>query len=270
LKFCPNIHTLYAEVPFLDRFALAARSGFSAVEFWWPSGEDLDALTTAAHGARIEVALFTFDLGDYDAGDRGLAGLPDRQAEFLANVPVALKLATRLGCPRITAPVGLECAGLARRAQLEVAVESIRRAADQARPLGIDVLIEAVNTIDNGPYLLPRTDDAVAFIEQVARPNVKLQHDIYHMQRMEGNLAETLRRHITAIAHIQVADAPHRQEPGTGEINYPFLFNTLLKLGYEGFVGLEYYPSTSTEQSLSWLPSTWRQGTSADDIAVAS
>jgi hydroxypyruvate isomerase len=254
LRFCPNVHTLYTEAPLLERFSLAARSGFSAVELWWPRGEDLDALAAAVHGARIDVALFTFDLGDYDAGDRGLAGVPERQAEFLDNVPIALELATRLGCRRITAPIGLECDGLDRRAQLEVAVDSIRRAADQARPLGIDVLIEAVNTIDNGPYLLPRTRESVAFIAQVARPNVKLQHDIYHMQRMEGNLAETLRQHIDEIAHIQIADAPGRHEPGTGEINYSFLLRTLRELRYEGFVGLEYFPSTSTDQSLAWLP----------------
>lgn len=263
MRFCPNIHTLYTEVPLLERFSLAATSGFSAVEFWWPRGEDLDALITAIHSAGVEVALFTFDPGDQDLGDRGLAGVPGREAEFRENVPLALELATRLGCPRLTAGIGLECDGVDRDAQLELAVQNVRWAADQARPLDIDVLIEAVNTIDNGPYLLPRTRDAVWFIEQVDRPNVVLQHDIYHMQRMEGDLAETLRRHIGAIAHIQIADSPQRQEPGTGEINYAFLFATLHELRYEGFVGLEYHPSESTGQSLSWLSSAARHGGTA-------
>jgi hydroxypyruvate isomerase len=259
MRFCPNVHMLFTEAPFLERFALAVDSGFSAIEFWWPRGEDLDALVAAIRETQVEVALFTFDPGDQDAGDRGLAGDPERETEFRDNVPMALELANRLRCPKLTAGIGLHRDGMDPDDQLDFAVENVRRVADEAHTLGIEVLIEAVNTLENGPYLLPRTRDAMSFIKRVDRPNVKLQHDIYHMQRMEGNLADTLSRCIGCIAHIQIADSPSRQEPGTGEINYEFLLRKLMELGYEGFIGLEYHPSKSSQSSLEWLPYPWRR-----------
>jgi hydroxypyruvate isomerase len=254
MKFSANVSILFKEVPFLERFERAGRAGFSAVEFWWPA-EPLDEVEAAIASAGVSVALFNFDAGDMPAGDRGLLSDPDRQHAFRANVPVALELAARLGCPRLNALVGVERAAGERERQLAVAADNVAWAADQAAPQGVDVLIEAVNTFENGPYLLSTTRQAAAFIAAVDRPNVKLQYDAYHMQRMEGNLVATITEHASRIAHIQVADSPGRGEPGTGEINYPFVFDAIEALGYDGWIGLEYNPTTAaTEDSLGWLP----------------
>ena len=254
MRFCANVSILFKEAPFLERFERARRAGFSAVEFWWPA-EPLDEVEAAIAEAGVSVALFNFFAGDMPAGDRGLLSDPDRADGFRANVPVALELAERLGCPRLNALVGLERAPGERARQLALAAENVRWAADQAAERGVDVLIEAVNTWENGPYLLATTRQAAAFVAGVDRPNVKLQYDAYHMQRMEGNLVATLTEFAPQIAHIQVADSPGRGEPGTGEINYPFVLDAVEALGYEGWIGLEYNPTTATtEESLRWLP----------------
>lgn len=255
MRFSANISLLFAEVPFLERFAQAAEAGFGAVEFWWPRGEELGRVEEAVRHAGLEVALFNFDAGDMPSGDRGLLSDPSRQDEFRANVPVALELAEHLACTRQNALVGLELPGLAREEQLELARTNVGWAADQAAEIGVDVLIEAVNTFENGPYLLSRTEQAAEFVRSVGRPNVKLQYDAYQMQRMEGNLAATISSHLELIGHIQIADSPGRGEPGTGEINFSYLFRLIDELGYAGYVGLEYRPSAgSTEESLRWLP----------------
>jgi hydroxypyruvate isomerase len=254
MKFSANVSILFKDAPFLERFERAARAGFRAVEFWWPA-EPLEDVVDAVEAAGVAVALFNFDAGDMPAGDRGLLSHPGRQAAFRENVPVALELARRLQCPRLNALVGVERAPGERDAQLELAAENIGWAADQAAPQGAEILIEAVNTFENGPYLLSTTRQAADFIARVGRPNVKLQYDAYHMQRMEGNLVATLTHHLPGIAHIQVADSPGRGEPGTGEINYPFVLDAIERLGYDGWVGLEYNPTTATtEESLGWLP----------------
>src|SRR3712207_5449961 len=238
MRFCANVSILFKEVPFLERFRRAADAGFPAVEFWWPLGEDLREIEQAVKGAGLTVALFNFYAGDMPAGDRGLLSDPGRQEGFRENVPVALELAQRLGCSRLNALVGQEIAGMSRVEQLEFARENVGWAAGRAAEYGVEVLVEAVNTFENGAYLLYRTDDAARFVASVGAANVKLQHDFYHMQRMEGNLEVTLRRHIGEIGHVQVADSPGRGEPGTGEIHYPYLFGVLEELGYDGYVGL--------------------------------
>ena len=255
MRYCANVSILFKEVPLLERFGRAAEAGFSAVEFWWPSGEDLGQVETAIREAGLEVALFNFDAGDMPAGERGLISDPDRQGQFRENVAVALDLAERLGCRRLNALAGHEIEGMDRAEQLELARENVRFAADAAAGHGVEVLIEAVNTFENGPYMIHTTAQAVEFVESVARENVKLQYDCYHMQRMEGNLVATIRENMDGIAHVQVADSPGRGEPGTGEINYPYVLGELERLGYDGYVGLEYNPTTgTTEDSLGWLP----------------
>jgi hydroxypyruvate isomerase len=254
MRFCANLSILFKEVPFLERFERAARAGFGAVEFWWPA-EPLDEVEAAIGDAGLSVALFNFDAGDMPAGDRGLLSDPDRADRFRANVPVALELAERLGTSRLNALVGLERSPGEREAQLRLAAENVAWAADQAAEIGADVLIEAVNTFENGPYLLSTTRQAAAFVEHVDRPNVRLQYDAYHMQRMEGNIVATLIEFAPQIAHIQVADSPGRGEPGTGEINYRFVLDAIEALGYDGWIGLEYNPTTTTtEESFGWLP----------------
>ncbi len=261
MRFCPNLSMLFKEVDFVERFGRAAEAGFSGVEFWWPSGEDLAAVDGAIKDTGLDVALFNFDAGDMPSGDRGLLSDPERHQQFRDNVPVALELARSVGCSRLNALVGLELDGVDTEEQLELARDNVAWAADQAAEHGIDVMIEAVNTFENGPYLLYTTKAAADFVERVGRDNVKLQYDAYHMQRMEGNVVATLRERIGGIGHIQVADSPDRGEPGSGEMNYRYIFAALEELPYEGWVGLEYKPTTdSTEESLAWLPKDKRAG----------
>ena len=253
-RFSANLSFLFKDVPFPERFRRAADSGFRGVEFFWPGVEELDAVAREVQETGLEVALFNFDAGDMAAGDRGLAGDPDRAAEFRANVPVALELAARIGCPRLNALVGVHRPGLELEAQLEVARENVAWAAEQARAQGATIMIEPINRYDNGDVLLETSSDAIAFIDSVGADNVQLQYDVYHMQRVEGNLAETISSLLPRIGHVQIADPPSRGEPGTGEVNFGFVLGLLDRSGYGGWVGLEYNPSTSTtEESLGWI-----------------
>ena len=261
MRFAANLSIMFKEAPFLERFDRARAAGFGAVEFWWPAGEDLGEVRAAVADAGLDVVLVNFDAGDMPAGDRGLLSDPERAHEFRDNVPVALELAEQLGCQRLNALVGLERSPEDRDAQLALARENVGWAADEAARIGAEVLIEAVNTFENGPYLLHTTRQSADFVRAVGRPNVKLQYDAYHMQRMEGNLVATLREHIGDIAHVQVADSPGRGEPGTGEINYPYVLGVLEELDYDGYVGLEYNPTTEkTEDSFAWIPEELRGG----------
>jgi hydroxypyruvate isomerase len=172
---------------------------------------------------------------------------------------MALELACALGCERMNVLVGHEISGMDREVQLALARENVRFAAEKAEVAGITVMVEAVNTFENGPYLLYTTEQVVEFAERVGRENVRVQHDFYHMQRMEGNLVANLRQHFDHIGHVQIADSPGRGEPGTGEIHYLFVLGELERLGYDGYVGLEYNPTTvSTEESFGWLPKELR------------
>ena len=266
MRFSANVSILFKEVPFLDRFGRAAASGFSAVEFWWPSDEDPSAVERAVKDSGLEVALFNFDAGDMPAGDRGLVGDPGLERQFRENVPVALDLARALGCRRMNVLVGHEIPGMDREEQLSLARENVRFAADLAGAADVTVMVEAVNTFENGPYLLYTTEQAVEFVKSVGRDNVRIQHDLYHMQRMEGNLVANLREYIGLIGHVQIADSPGRGEPGTGEIHYPYVLAALEDLGYSGYVGLEYNPTTGTTgESFGWLPEEFR----GEDMAVS-
>jgi hydroxypyruvate isomerase len=267
MRFSANVSILFKEIPFLDRYGRAREAGFSAVEFWWPGHEaEVGHVERAVKDAGLDVALFNFDAGDMPNGDRGLISDPERQEQFRENVPAALELAQNVGCRRLNALVGHEIPGMDRDEQLALARENVRLAADAAAQRGIGVVVEAVNTFENGPYLLWTTRQVVDFIESVGRENVKIQHDFYHMQRMEGNLVANLREYFGYIGHVQIADSPGRGEPGTGEIHYPYVLGELERLGYEGYVGLEYNPTTETTgESLDWLPKEMRDG----DVSVS-
>lgn len=254
MRFCANVSLLFAEAPLLERFGRARSAGFDTVELWWPTGHDVDDVVSAVVDADVDVALLNFDAGDMPAGDRGLISDPARQEAFRANVPAALSLAAAVGATRLNALAGHRIDSLTLGEQLALARENVRFAADRAAEIGADVLIEAVNTIENGPYLLPTTRAASEFVATVERPNVKLQYDAYHMQRMEGDLSAMIERHLSEIAHIQIADSPGRGQPGTGEINFDHLLAHIEALGYDGYVGLEYKPpGGDTEASLAWL-----------------
>jgi len=257
--FHPNISILYTEVPFLDRFHQAAGDGFRTVEFWWPLDEDLDAVAGAVQKAGLGVDLINFYGGNLSLGDRGVLSDPARQHLFRENVPVALALARRIGCSKLNALVGQRLPTLTPDEQMSLALKNVAWTADQASAMGADILIEAINTIENGPYLLPTTREAAEFVSRVNRRNVKLQYDVYHMQRMEGNLLPTMETYMPAIGHIQIADAPYRSQPGTGEINFRVVLRAISRLGFRGSIGLEYRPlGTTTEDSLRWLPKRLR------------
>lgn len=261
MRFTANISMLFKEYPLTERFARARDAGFSAVELWWPSGEDLTAVERAILDSGVKVTGLNFDAGDMPAGDRGLLSNPERQNVFRDNVPVALELARRIGCDKLNALAGVRIPSIPLEEQISLARENVGWAADQAAEQGAIILIEAVNTIENGQYILHTTKQAAEFIRAVGRQNVKLQYDYYHMQRMEGNLVANVREYFDEIAHVQIADSPGRGEPGTGEIYFPYVFEQLEALGYSGYVGLEYKPSTGdTEASLSWLPRSARGG----------
>ena len=254
MRFSANLSFLFKDAPFSERFRRAAGAGFRGVEFMWPGTDEVDTVARAVQETGLEVALFNFDAGDMAAGDRGLAGVPERQSQFRENVPVALELAGWVGCLCLNALVGTHQPGLELEAQLEVARENVAWAAEQARAQGADIMIEAVNSYENGPYLLDTTAKALAFLDAVGADNVKLQYDVYHMQRMEGNLAETITGVLPRIGHVQIADPPSRSEPGTGEVNFGFVLSLLDRTGYGGWVGCEYNPSTATtEESLGWI-----------------
>jgi hydroxypyruvate isomerase len=239
-RFAANVSMLFTELPFAERFAAAARAGFEGVEFWWPGDEPVP------HG--FEVVLMNFDGGDVAAGERGIVNDP---ARWRAHVPVAVELARSLGCPRMNALVGLDD-GRPRDEQLGRAAEAVAFAARAAHP--ITVLVEAINTLDHGPYLVSSTAAAAAFARAVGEPNVAVQYDVFHMTRMGEDVEAALREHIDVIAHVQIADHPGRGEPGSGSIDFEALFALLDELGYDGWVSAEYRPTGRTEDSLTWLP----------------
>ena len=267
MRFSANVSMLFTDAPLLERFARARSAAFDAVELWWPAGEDPEAVARAVAAARLEVVVLNFDAGDMPSGDRGLLSDPAREGRFRANVPVALELAGRIGCRWLNALVGLELPGERREAQLERARKNVAWAADQAARGGAGVLIEMINRVENGPYLLRSTAEASDLVRSVGRENVRLQCDLYHMRRMDEDLIATLRAHIGEVGHVQIADVPGRGEPGTGEIPFGAVLGELERLGYRGRVGLEYRPSRGdTEASLAWLPLAAR----AADLPVGS
>jgi hydroxypyruvate isomerase len=259
LRFGINVSILLREYPFLERFDQAARLGFDTVEFWWPAGEDLRMVARRIRDAGLHVALINFDGGDIARGERGLVNDPARQAQFHAHVPAALELAERVGCRRMNALAGKWRAGEERGAQLERVRANLAWVAGQARDASVTVLIEALNAWENPGYLCTSTREALALIDSLGAPNVQLQYDIYHMQRMEGNIVATSGTQIGRIGHIQFADSPGRHQPGTGELRFPFIFEAIAASGYSGVVSLEYNPLGSSEASLAWLPPDRRE-----------
>lgn len=258
LKFDLNVSILLREHPFLDRFDQAARLGFGAVEFWWPAGEELDAVARRVRDAGLEVALFNLPAGDMPAGDRGLLNDPERFPLLRDSLPAALELAHRVGCTRVNALAGHWRPGESRESQLARTRDNLASVAERAAEAGVTVLVEAINRFQNGPYLFTNTADTLAFLDSVGAPNLAYQYDVYHMQRMEGNVVATIREQLGRIGHIQVADSPDRHEPGTGELHFPFIFQAIEEAGYDGFIGLEYNPRADSPSSFAWLPADRR------------
>jgi hydroxypyruvate isomerase len=253
-RFCANLSLLFTEHPFVERWAAAARAGFRGVECHFPYGEPAAVLAGEVQRNGLEQVLFNLPPGDWAAGERGIACLPDRVAEFEDGVGRAIAYARALGCRRINCLAGIAPASAERGELLAVMERNLRFAARALARENIELLVEPINDRDMPGFLLNRSADTLALIERVGEPNVKLQYDVYHMQIMEGDLARTLQRDLPRIAHVQIADNPGRHEPGSGEINYPFLFDWLDRIGYTGWVSAEYIPAGETTAGLGWMP----------------
>ncbi|WP_353980334.1 2-oxo-tetronate isomerase [Salinicola endophyticus] len=252
-RFAANLSMMFNEVPFLERFARAAECGFAGVEFLFPYAcEPADiAAELKRHG--LAQVLFNLPPGDWEAGERGLAALPGREAEFRASIDTALRYAEALGCIRLHAMAGLVVEGVSPQAMRETYLENLRVAARKLAEHGRTLLIEPINTRDMPGYFLNHQADGHALLAELGEPNVKVQMDFYHTQIMDGDIWKTYQRYRDGVGHIQIAGVPERHEPDTGEVNYPWLFAQLDAAGYAGWLGCEYRPRGETEAGLGWL-----------------
>jgi hydroxypyruvate isomerase len=251
-RFAANLSLMFNELGFLERFGAARAAGFDGVEFLFPYFCESEEIAGRLQRYGLDLALFNFPAGDWNAGERGLACDPRRVAEFQDTVEQALEYALDLGVKRLHCLAGKLPPNVAPARAHATLVDNLRFAAGVMAPHGIDVLVEPINDRDVPGYFLTHSSQAASVIADCAAPNVFMQYDVYHMQRMEGDLAHTLRALLPLIRHIQIADVPGRHEPGTGEINFPFLFRLLDELGYDGWVGCEYIPQGDTVAGLAW------------------
>ncbi|MCY7314450.1 MAG: hydroxypyruvate isomerase [Rubrivivax sp.] len=262
-RFAANLSMLFTEVPLLERFEHAARAGFATVELQFPYEAPAAALHDRLQANRLTMVLHNLPAGDWAAGDRGIACDPARVAEFRAGVTRAIGYATLLGVPMLNCLAGKPGDGVSDSQARATFVANLRFAAAELKAAGLKLLIEPINNFDVPGFWLNRTALAISVIDEVASDgitdNLFVQYDIYHAQRYEGELAATLSKHLARIGHIQVADNPGRHEPGTGEINYSFLFAHLDRIGWRGCIGCEYKPAGSTEAGLGWLEQARRQ-----------
>lgn len=251
-RFAANLTMLFNEAPFLERFERAAGAGFKSVEFLFPYDYPAVQLKEllAKHG--LQLVLHNLPAGNWAAGERGIGCHPDRVDEFRAGVDQAIAYASTLGVTQVNCLAGIKPAGVADADARRTLVDNLSFAAPKLKATGIKLLIEPINTFDIPGFFLNRTQQALDIIAELGSDNVFVQYDIYHMQRMEGELAKTIEKNLGKIAHLQLADNPGRNEPGTGEINYAFLFAFLDRIGYQGWIGCEYKPAVTTEAGLGW------------------
>jgi hydroxypyruvate isomerase len=252
-QFAANLTMLFNEVPFLDRFERAAAAGFEAVEFLFPYAYPVAELQQRLKDHGLKLVLHNLPAGDWDAGDRGMACHPERVDEFRSGVARGIEYGTALGAPRLNCLAGKAPAGVDDVTLRRTFVANLRYAAAELKKAKLDLLIEPINRFDIPGFFLNTTAQALAILDEVGADNAFVQYDIYHAQRMEGELAHTMSQHLARIGHIQLADNPGRHEPGTGEINYAFLFKHLDRIGYKGWVGCEYKPAARTEDGLGWI-----------------
>lgn len=252
-RYAANLTMLFTELPFMERFSAAKAAGFEAVEYLFPYdfGKDVLAQTLKSNG--LKQVLHNLPAGDWAAGERGIACDPSRVEEFRAGVGKAIEYATALSCPQVNCLAGKLPAGISPKQAHDTFVANLKFAAGQLKSAGIRLLIEPINHFDIPGFFLTKTEQAVAILDEVASDNLYIQYDIYHAQRMEGELGNTLVKHQARIGHIQLADNPGRNEPGTGEINYAWLFKHIDAIGYQGWIGCEYKPKTNTTEGLGWI-----------------
>ena len=252
-RFAANLTMLFTEVPFLDRFEHAAKAGFKAVEFLFPYAWTAEEIKQRLDANGLALVLHNLPAGDWDAGERGIACHPDRVSEFREGVGKAIAYAKVLSVGQLNCLVGKAPAGVPEDLLRQTVVDNLRYAGAELKKVGLRLLIEPINTFDIPGFYLNRTVQAIEILDEVGADNAFVQYDIYHAQRMEGELANTAQKQLARIGHIQLADNPGRNEPGTGEINYAFLFAHLDRIGYDGWIGCEYKPAASTEAGLGWI-----------------
>lgn len=252
-KFSANLSFLYADLLFLDRFAAAARDGFKAVEYVGPYGFAVEEVVAALKGNGLTQALFNLPAGDWGGGERGIGCLPDRVAEFQSGVETAIGYAQALGCNKVNCLAGIAPAGSSTEQSDSVLVANLAYAAKLLGEAGIQLLLEPINLRDIPGFHVSTTHHAERLLDAVGSDNLFIQYDIYHTQVMQGDLVPTYARLKDRIGHVQIADNPGRNEPGTGEINYGFVLSQLDRLGYDGWVGCEYKPRAGTTAGLGWM-----------------
>lgn len=267
-RFAANLSMLYPELPFLDRFGAAAADGFEGVEYLFPYEHEPAELAARLRDHALQQVLFNAPPGDFAAGERGIAALPGREAEFRAGIGKALRYADALGCPRVHVMAGLLPAGAERSDLQPTYVSNLRWAAAEAAKQGVNLLIEPINLRDIPRYFLNRQDHAHDLVQQVGAANVQVQMDLYHCQVVEGDVAMKIRQYLPTgrVGHFQIAGVPERHEPDVGEMNYPYLFGVLdevaAQCGWQGWVGCEYRPARGaqpggTSAGLGWFQ-RWR------------
>ena len=252
-RLAANLTMLFNEVDFLDRFGEAARAGFKGVEFLFPYDFEAGRLAEQLDRHRLELVLHNLPAGNWEAGERGIACDPARQGEFQDGVGKAIAYAKALGVKQLNCLVGIKPAKVTEDQAYTSVVENLRFAAERLAAESINLIVEPINTFDIPGFYLNGTEQALGIIAETGSNNIKLQYDIYHMQRMEGELANTIKAHLPQIGHIQLADNPGRFEPGTGEINYRYLLAQIDALGYTGWIGCEYKPKDGTVNGLRWI-----------------
>jgi hydroxypyruvate isomerase len=252
-KFAANLSMMFTEVPFLDRFGAAAQAGFRAVEFLFPYEHPPGAIADQLRLHNLQIVLCNLPPGDWAGGERGMACIPGREADFRTGLDRALTYATALSIPRLHAMCGIAPPAADRAACRATLIANLKYAAEKSAPHNITVLLEAINHRDIPGFFINTQAESYAICAAVGAPNCKMQMDLYHMQVMEGDIATKLRRYAPHCGHIQIAGAPQRNEPDSGEVRYPYLFEVLDEIGYDGWVGCEYRPATTTTEGLGWF-----------------
>ena len=253
LKFAANLSMLFTEVPFMERFSLAGKKGFQYVEYLFPYEYEIEKLRQQLAENGLRQVLFNLPAGDWAAGERGIAANPARTEEFRAGVSRGIEYALGLGVGQVNSLAGKKIPGYSYEEQWQTLIENVRYAAKALADKELKLVIEPINHFDMPGFFLNKTEQVLKLIAEAGMTNVLVQYDVYHAQREEGELTATLRSNIDKIGHLQIADNPGRHQPGTGEINYPYILATIENLGYQGYIGLEYIPEQGSDESLNWV-----------------
>ena len=269
IRYTINLSLTLREVSsFYERFQRAADLGFRAVEFSSPFSFDIEQVVQASKDAGVQVVQFNVADGNMAAGERGYASLPNRREDWRADMVKGIELGQRLGVRQINSLAGVVIPGMARKEQIAVLLDNLRWAVPRLERAGFHMQLEALNPYDNPGYLLTKSAEVMGVLQELGSPWVKFQYDVYHMQRVEGELVNTMRNLLPSIGHIQIADNPGRHQPGTGEINYQYVLKAIEDMGYTGYVGLEYVADPNAADSLGWLPKDKRVQSTAADLKL--